>query len=111
MSWIDIDTEHEVLEYHYPVGSAQIVELIGLVLASSPNSDHVVIWVNHSVDVVLETGTWFKGWVLKSRLEHVWRNVVASLHVYTLAINDKSELSTFEWNLDWPDAVINLPRV
>lgn len=100
MTWINVDTEHEVLEYHNSVYCALIVKFIRLVLASSPHSNHIVVRIDHSLDVVLEAGSWLKGRIFKSGLEHVRWYVVSTLHVNALPIHHKSELASLEFHLN-----------
>ena len=85
ITWIHSACEHKLLPVHKTNFITSFVERRGLVYATTPNSNHIVIRLNGSLDDVLTV------LISNSGFKQVDWDEVSSFHKYRNAINFKVE--------------------
>lgn len=87
--------KHELLPDHQTVAVAFIVELCWLVDSATPDSDHVVVRLNRSLNYVLSVLASY------SVLEQVDWNEISSFRENGHVVNLEVEQSVFSFGLVW----------
>lgn len=84
--WVNTVTEHKVMEEHDTHFRSQMIKLIGLILPSTPNSNHIEI---RSYHIFKKSLYFFRIWC--SRIKHIRWHIICSFTVHFITVNDQCE--------------------
>ena len=89
--WVNAVTEHEVIKDHDTFSGGQLQELFRLILSSTPESDHVEMWINGILKEFFMWVRWLVVCIGESWVEHVHGNIVCAFGINWISVDNYSE--------------------